>query len=186
MEFIVNLWIPILATTLALWLLSTIFWTVLPHHENDCAKLPDEDQLMNAIRDANIPAGRYMFPFLRHQDMKESAMIEKYKQGPRGTIVLWDLPNMARNIGLTILYFFLVTVVMAYIAWEALSKSAVHPDFMRVFQIVGAIGLLVYCSSGQLHAIWFPRRMRMDFLDGIAYGVASGLMFAILWPAASV
>jgi hypothetical protein len=183
MEFAVNLWIPILAATFVLWLLSTIFWTALPHHENDFSKLPDEDQLMSAVREANVPPGRYMFPFLRHADMKDPAMVEKYKNGPRGTVVLWDIPNMGKNIGLTILYFFIISVVMAYIAWESLSVSPDKVGFMRVYQIVGAMGLLVYCSSGQLHAIWFPRRMRMDFLDGIAYGVATGLVFALLWPA---
>lgn len=180
MEFLINLWAPILAATLVLWILSTLFWTVLPHHENDFSPLPDEDSLMSAIRETEIPAGRYMFPFLRHSDLKNPALVEKYTNGPRGTIVLWDIPNMGKNIGLTVLYFFIVTVVMAYIAWETLGNT--QPGFSRVFQIVGAMALLVYCSSGQMHAIWFPRRMRMDFFDGIAYGLATGLAFAFLWP----
>ena len=184
MDFLVNLWLPILATTVALWMASTIFWTISPQHENDFSRLPDEDELMAGIRKADIPAGIYMFPFMKHSEMKNPDAIEKYKNGPRGTLVLWEIPSMAKNIALTILYFFIVTFVMAYIAWEAFSLApAEAANFKRIFQIVGAIGVLVYCSSGQLNAIWFPKRMRMEFLDGIVYGVISGLVFALLWLA---
>jgi hypothetical protein len=55
---------------------------------------------------------------------------------------------------------------------------------MKAFQITGAIGVLVFASSGQLNAVWFPRRTLNDFIDGIVYGVLMGLIFGLLWPGA--
>ena len=95
---------------------------------------------------------------------------------------MWDPPNMARNLGLTFLYFFLIALVTAYIAWTAFDGAGV--GFMKAFQVTGAIGVLVFASSGQLNAVWFRRRTSMDFLDGIAYGILMGVIFGVLWPVA--
>ncbi|MEL7499628.1 MAG: hypothetical protein AAFN77_18640 [Planctomycetota bacterium] len=179
MEFLINLWLPILICGIVLFFTSSLFWTVLPHHEDDHKKAPDEEALMGAIRTLDLPAGPYMFPFLRHAEMKDEAKQELYKQGPRGLLIIWDIPNMGRNLGLTLTYFLLISLIIGYIAWEALGVDA---TFLKVFQIVGAMGLLVYCSSGHLRAIWFRHPKLMDTIDGIAYGVMSGLIFASLWP----
>ena len=179
MDFLINLWLPILLTGFALFMASFVFWTVLPHHEDDFQQADDEDALMEALGRLNLPAGKYLFPFIRHAEMKDEAKVEKYRQGPRGTLVLWDMPNMGRNLGLTFTLFLAIAAVTAYITWEALGPGA---GFWKVFQIAGAIGILVHCSSGQLNAVWFPRRTLMDFLDGIAYGLVTGLIFALLWP----
>jgi hypothetical protein len=55
---------------------------------------------------------------------------------------------------------------------------------MKAVQITGAIGVLVFASSGMLNAIWFPRRMLTDVVDGLVYGVMMGLIFGFFWPAA--
>ena len=183
MEFLANLWLPILLTGIALFFLSSVFWTVLPFHDNDFEQLPDEDEFMRVVGEMNIPPGRYIFPRLTHQDHKDAEKIEKYKQGPRGLVNLWGLPNMGRNLGLTFLFFLIIAFVTGYIAWEALGADA---SFMKVLQIVGAISMLVHCSTGQLNAIWFPKRTIFDFFDGIVYGIVTGLIFALLWPAAAV
>ncbi len=181
MEFLANLWLPILLTGIALFFLSSVFWTVLPFHDNDFKELPDEDEFMRVVGGMNIPPGRYIFPRLTHQDHKDAEKIEKYKQGPRGLINLWGLPNMGRNLGLTFLFFLMIALVTGYVAWESLGAEA---SFMKVLQIVGAISMLVHCSTGQLNAIWFPKRTIFDFIDGIIYGIVTGLIFALLWPAA--
>ena len=184
MEFLINLWLPILICGIVLFFTSSVFWTMLPHHENDTDRAPCEDDLMDALQKLDLPAGPYMFPFIRHSEMKDEAMQEKYKSGPRGQLILWDLPNMGQNLGLTFTYFLMISLVIGYITWTAIGADA-KVGFMKVFQIVGAMAMLVYCTSGHLNSIWFRRRILMDSLDGIAYGVLTGLIFAMLWPAAT-
>ncbi len=184
MEFLTALWLPIILTAIVLFFASFIAWTILPHHESDFKKLDQEDQLMEFVRGLNAPAGNYMFPFMSHADQKDSEKIEKYKTGPRGTLVMWDYPNMGRNLGLTFLYFLVIAVVTAYIAWSALGGAlAADIRFMKAFQITGAIGVLVFASSGTLNSVWFRRRVLTDVIDGIVYGVIMGLLFGFLWPA---
>lgn len=180
MEFLLQLWLPILITGVALFLASTVAWTVLPHHELDFSPLPDEDKLMEVVKSQNVPPGAYMFPYMTHAQAKDPDRISKYAAGPRGKMVVWAMPNMGKNLLLTFVFFLLVATVAAYISWEALQGQTV--TFLKAFQIVGAIGVLTFASSGQLNAIWFPRRTLMDFIDGIVYGVLMGLVFALCWP----
>ena len=184
MEFLLQLWLPILVTSVVLFFASFVAWTVLPHHESDFSPIPDEDKLMDSIRSMNLPAGSYMFPHMTHAEAKNPEKVAKYTAGPRGTLVLWDMPNMGRNLLLTLVHFLLIAFVTAYIAWESLQGQTV--TFLKAFQIVGAIGVLTFASSGQLNAVWFPRRTLMDFVDGVVYGVLMGLIFALLWPVAAL
>ena len=180
MEFLINLWLPIILSAVALWVASSVFWTALPHHNQDFDPLPDEDAMMKSVTQLEIPPGRYLFPYPYHPGADRKALMEKYTQGPRGSLVTWDMPNMGKNLGLTFVYFLLISAVTAYVAWAAIGGQEAL-TFSKVLQIVGGIGVLVFCSSGQLHAIWFPRRMIMEFVDGIAYGLIIGLIFASLW-----
>ncbi len=180
MEFLLQLWLPILITGVVLFFASFVAWTVLPHHEVDFSPLPDEDKLMETVKSLNLTPGSYMFPHMTHAQAKDPEKIAKYTSGPRGTLVVWEMPNMGKNLLLTFVYFLLIALVTAYIAWEALQGQTV--TFLKAFQIVGAIGVLTFASSGQLNAVWFPRRTLMDFFDGIIYGVLMGLVFALCWP----
>jgi hypothetical protein len=55
-------------------------------------------------------------------------------------------------------------------------------DFVKVFRIAGTIAVLTYATSGVLNRIWFKQRMWTHLVDGIAYGVVAGLIFAFFWP----
>ncbi len=179
MSFLLALWLPIILSAVALFFASFIAWMVLPHHQSDYQRLEDEDRVMQAIRSLNLKEGSYVFPFMSHQDAKDPAKLERYTNGPRGAIHLWKFPNMGRNLGLTFLHFLLIATVAAYIGWASIGPGA---GFWKAFQILGAIGVLVFASNGQLNAVWFPRRTANDLVDGIAYGIIMGLIFGLLWP----
>jgi len=184
MEFLTELWLPILLTAIALHFASFIAWVVLPHHQSDFSKAPNEDALLDAVRKLNLPNDRYMFPYLTHADQKDPVKIERYKKGPTGMLSVWGVPNMGRNLGLTFVYFLIIAAVTAYIGWAAMGGLGADERFMKAFQVIGAIGILVFASSGQLNAIWFKRRMLNEFLDGVVFGIIMGLIFAIFWPLA--
>jgi hypothetical protein len=185
MEFLTELWLPIVVSGVVLFVASSIAWTVLPHHQSDFGKAPDEDRLMEALRGMNCPPGSYMFPWCTHAEGGSASFQERYKKGPRGLITFWDMPNMGRNLFLTFLFFLVTSLITAYIAWEAMGALPSAGRFMKAFQITGAIGLLTHASSGVCNAIWFPRRILTTVLDGIAFGILSGLVFGFFWPAAT-
>lgn len=180
MDFLVVLWLPILVATVVLWILSFLAWVVSQHHFGDFKKLDAEDQVMDLVTQSNIPSGNYMFPYSgsnKEQGTKEYQ--ERYMQGPRGTLNIYDVPNMGVNMALTIVYFLVTALTIAYI-----TNVACPPDtanFTSVFRVAGTIGVLTYASSPVLHRIWFKAKMWTDMLDGAVYGTALGLIFALLW-----
>ena len=48
MEFLVQLWGPILVSAAAVWVASSILHLVIPIHNNDYAGLPEEDAVLDA------------------------------------------------------------------------------------------------------------------------------------------
>ena len=77
-------------------------------------------------------------------------------------------------------FFFVAAFVIAYLASLGLSRGA---SFLDVFRFVTTAGLLTHCAGQFPGVFWFRRRVAMDLLDGVAYAVATGLIFAALWPA---
>jgi hypothetical protein len=182
MGMIFALWLPILLTTAVLFFASFLAWVVLPHHKPDVKRWPDEDKLLAFIRDSNAEPGEYMFPLIDDKDMKADWAQKRYAAGPWGMVNLWSAqPAMGRNMAMTVLFFFVVTILVAYVGAAALPPGA---SFGEVFQIVGTTAILAHCAGGVCREIWFTRPLRaklMDLLDGLAYGVITGVIFALLW-----
>jgi len=59
---ITTLWLPILVSSVFVFIASSIIHMVLKYHANDFKKLPGEDQIMEALRKFNIPPGDYAMP----------------------------------------------------------------------------------------------------------------------------
>ena len=186
MEFLIDLWLPILIGTFVLFMLSFIFWAVLPHHFGDHKKVPNEDALMDFLRSQNIPAGNYIYPCpdkASEQHSKEN--VEKYTTGPRGLLDVYEMPNMPLNMAKTIGYFFVSVTTIGYITHVACQPGAAEVDFMRVFRVAGTISILTYATSNVLHRVWFRKRVWTEILDGVVYGLVLGLIFASFWKYAA-
>ena len=106
--------------------------------------------------------------------------MDRYSRGPRGTLNVYEMPNMASNMLRTILYFFVTVFTIAYITHVACPPG--DTTTTKVFRIAGTIGVLVYGTSGVLNRIWFVERMWTHVVDGLVYGVVVGLLFACMWP----
>ena len=185
MEFLADLWLPIVLNGIALFIASSIAWTVLPHHFSDWKKVDQEDNLIDTVDSMNLPAGAYMFPFAADQKAQTSKEFqERYAKGPRGILMVWNTPNMGANLGLTFLFFLVTSAIVGYVTHIACPPEAVESTFMKVFRVAGTIGILSHGSSGILNGIWFRRPLLTNVIDGIAYGLILGLIFAFCWPAA--
>ena len=183
MEFVLDLWLPILVGTVVLWFMSFFFWAMAPHHFGDKSKVEDEEGLMSFLKQANVSAGNYFFPYCGSaKEQSDKEYIQRYTNGPRGTLNVYEMPNMPSNMIRTILYFFVTVFTIAYITHVACPPVEEASDFMKVFRIAGAIAVLTYATSGVLNRVWFTERMWTHIVDGIAYGVVLGLIFAAFWP----
>ena len=63
MEFIISLWLPIVLSAIAVFIISSVLHTVFTYHNSDFKIIPSEDQIMEDLRKYNIPPGDYMIPF---------------------------------------------------------------------------------------------------------------------------
>ena len=179
-----DLWLPIIASSLAAFIYSFLSWTVLPLHSADWSNLDDDEALRSAVRGLNLPPGTYLFPKApSHAASKTPEFQAKYAQGPFGILTIMRPVNMARNLLLTLLVFAAVSLLIGYLASIGLPRGA---SFGKVMQTTTTAGILAYCFSFLPNAIWFSGRGRAVlacFIDGLIFGLLTGLCFSLLWPA---
>ena len=114
--------------------------------------------------------------------MKSEEFNRRLAQGPSGTISIWDgAPKMGKNMFCTFLFFLVASFCLGYLATLGLEAGE---EFMRVFRFVGTAGILTFSAAGIPNAIWFKQKMLGNILDGVAYGLIVGVIFAATWPAA--
>ncbi len=184
MEILPQLWLPILVSAVVVFFASFLAWMALPHHKKDVKMLPDEPALVEHLKQLNIPPGTYMWPNCQSAAEQSSDEFKaRFNAGPWGSInILGAKPNFARNLVLTFLFYILVGVFVGYITAQARGAGA---GFLPVFQVAGATAVLAYCAGSIPNAIFFGKPARFvltDFLDGLVYGLLTGLIFAWLWP----
>jgi hypothetical protein len=178
--FLTALWLPIIVSAVVLFLMSSVAWTMLPHHNRDYSGMPDEGAQMATLRIWNLAPGRYLIPYAgSHKNARSEDFQKKWKEGPNGSLTIFAPLNMGRNLGLTFLFFLTTSSVLAYLGWVALGTSA---EFMHVFRVMGTAGVLTFTAASVPNDIWFRRPLLTNLIDGIAYGVVCGLIFASLWP----
>ena len=184
MDLLLPLWLPILLSAAAVWIVSAIAWMALPHHKNDFIGLPDEDAFMDYIRKSGIKPGNYVFPDFRNREaMKSEKMCKVIKEGPIGHLSVWQPPiTMGGKMVATFIVYLVVSTLIAYLASVALPKTA---EFAKVFQVVGTAGILAYSFSFIPNAIWFgayKQTIVASIIDGIVFGAITGAIFAWRWP----
>jgi hypothetical protein len=179
-----QLWLPILLSAVIVFVASAIAWMLLPHHRTDWKRLPEEDAMLDAVRRQAAAPGQYAFPNCRTAaDMKNPAIVEKWKQGPWGSIVLLGgPPNMGKALPAWFAYLLVVSLFVAYVAKHALAPGA---PYLRVFQIAGAVAFLAYAGGAVPKAIWEGRPASVavkDACDGLVYALLTAGVFGWLWP----
>jgi hypothetical protein len=179
------LWLPILLSAVIVFVVSSVIHMALSWHKNDYAKVPNEDQVMAALRPFGVPPGDYMMPRPSNtQEMGSPEFAEKLKQGP--VMVLTVMPNrpmpMAKNLVLWFLYSAVVALFAAYVAGRALPAGAAY---LRVFQLVGATAFIGYSVALWQMSIWYRRAWSTTIkatVDGLIYALLTAGTFGWLWP----
>lgn len=186
MVSVTELWLAILLAAVAVFVISSLLHMVIPIHKGDYRKLPGEAKVLAAMREQGVTPGNYMFPCAGSmQEMGSPEMLAKFQQGPVGfmTVRPSGTPGIGKSLGQWFAFCILVGVVVAYVAGLVLGPGA---DGMKVFRVTATIGLLGYGVSHVTDSIWkgVSWTITAKFLfDGLLYGLATGAIFAWLWPA---
>ena len=184
MVSIVSLWLPILLSAVAVFLISSIIHMVLQYHKNDFIKLPSEEPVMDDLRKANIPPGDYHFPRAKDmKDMNSTEFIEKMKQGPVGIMTIMENapPNMGKQLLLWFVYSIIVGIFAAYISGNALPPGS---HYLSVFRFAGATAFVGYSLALLQNSIWYKRNWAAtlkSMFDGLIYALLTGGIFGWLW-----
>src|SRR5574341_624754 len=105
------LWLPILLSSVLIFVVSSIIHMALPWHKNDYPKMPNEEKVMDALRPFAIPPGDYMVPCASNsQELRSPEFAEKLKKGP--VMILTVLPSGPMSMGTNLVLWFLYSVVV--------------------------------------------------------------------------
>ncbi|WP_339735104.1 hypothetical protein [uncultured Gimesia sp.] len=177
-----SLLIPIALSAVALFFASFLSWMVFQLHRDDWIKLESEDAFLEAVKNQNIPLGSYMFPGCKSpEEMKSEEYQQKWNDGPCGIMTVFPKVNMGKKLGLTFLYFLIISFALAYLSTQAIAPGA---EFIVVFRFMATAGLLTFLAATVQHAIWFHNRIIGHVIESILYAVIVGLIFGLMWPAA--
>ena len=180
-----SLWLPILLSAVAVFIVSSLIHMFTPWHKSDYPKLSNEERVMDAMRPLAIPPGDYFMPRpASRQDMGSPEFAEKMKRGP--VVIMTVMPNgpsrMSRNLLLWFLYSAVVGLLAAYVAGCALPPGA---DPNRVFHFVAITAFIGYAAALWQMSIWYHRAWSTTIkatADGLIYALATAGIFVWLWP----
>lgn len=181
------LWLPILLSAVAVFIVSSIIHMVLKYHDSDYGKVPSEDGVMDALRPFNIPPGDYVLP--RCADMKEMGspeFVEKQKKGP--VVIMTVQPNGPTAMGPSLLMWFLFSLLVGvFVAYISRMSLPAGTDYLLVHRVTGATAFCCYALGQMQNSIWYKKSWAgtmKNVFDGLVYGLVTGGIFGWLWPGA--
>jgi hypothetical protein len=179
------LWLPILVSAVVVFFASFLIHMVLAYHKSDYRRLPDEDRITDALRNAGLTRGpAYFFPYCSFEEMKSPPVIEKFKRGPVGMLTLLPSgqPSMGKNLVQWFLFCVVISIFAAYLSGRTLAAGTA---FWQVFRVVGTATLLGYGAAHAQESIWGPRIWKVTLkhlFDSVIYAALTAATFGWLWP----
>jgi len=180
-----ELWLPILLSAVIVLIASSIIHMVLQYHRSDYKKLPNEEKLLESMRNEGVLPGNYHFPHLMsHKEMSSPEMIEKFKKGPVGimNVIPNGPPAMPKYLVMWFIFCLVISVFVAYVAGRTLNTGT---EYLPVFRIAGTVAFLGYSGSQATDSIWKGQSWSATIrhiIDGLVYGLLTAGIFGWLWP----
>lgn len=181
------LWLPILVAAVAVFVVSSVVHMALPMHKGDYRKMANEDQALDALRQAGVGPGQYMFPCpASMKDMGSPEMQAKFARGPVGTLIVRPHGgyHMGAALGQWFAFCVLVSALVAYASGLHLPAGAPGSTVARSASVVALCG---YAFSSVTDSIWKGVSWSVTakfVVDGALYAAVTALVFAWLWPTA--
>lgn len=184
MEFVLELWKPILFSGLAVFVVSAVSWTLLPFHNKEWNKLPNEDAVAAALRAGNVTPGLYSMPHAADSKaMGTPEMQAKLASGPLAfiTVAPNGNPSMGPMMAKSAIYNIIVSIFVAYVASRTLAPGA---EYLEVFQVTGTVAFMAYAFGTVPDSIWFWKPWKSYALhaaDSLVFGLVVGGFFGWLY-----
>jgi hypothetical protein len=179
------LWLPILLSAIAAWILNAVFWTASPHHKTDWKALPEEGGFLAALRSARVGPGMYHFPRqVRGEKGADPAARAAAEAGPAGFLVVRapGTQSMGTPMVLSFVLNLVVAVLVAYVASVGLAPGTSYID---VFRLVTTVVFAAYAVAKFSDAIWFGyawSSVWKNAVDAAIIALVTGGIFGWLWP----
>ena len=176
------LWLPILLSTVFVFIAANILWMALPFwHARDYGKITNDGPIMDVLKDTK--PGQYMVPTVDwHNLSKEESA--KVMAGPGGLLLVRN--PMVFSFPLKLLSFFIYNLIVAtFIAYATRLALPAGASYPHVFRVAATAGFLGYSFNTISDSIWYgkPWSITVRFaIDGIIYGLLIGGTFGWLWP----
>lgn len=179
-----GLWMPIVLSAVAVFVVSSLIHMVFNWHKGEFQSPPNEAALADAMRPFNIAPGEYIMPYAT--DMKAMGTPEfqaRIQKGPNVMMTVRpnQMANMGKMLGLWFLYSLVVSVFSAYVAGRALPQGA---DYLPVFRFAGVTAFCAYSLGIWQNWVWWGKSTRgaiLSTIDGLIYACVTGGMFGWLW-----
>ncbi|MCE2422276.1 MAG: hypothetical protein J4G03_03055 [Gemmatimonadetes bacterium] len=178
-------WLPILVSTILMFVASWIVHTVLRHHKNDYRKLGDEDEVMSALRNFGLKPGNYVMPYAGSMEaMRSEEYAAKCEKGPMAMMTIMNPGRgMGRSLGEWFVFMLVTTTITACIADSVLADG--NPQYMEVFKLVGWVMFMCHGMGQATRSIWFHQEWSTTFknmFDAAIYALLTAGTFGWLWP----
>lgn len=182
---VTSLWLPILLSAVAVFLVSSVLHMVLRYHRSDYRPLPDEAATLAALRRCNLAPGLYHFPFAHDpKDLNTPEHQAKLKEGPVGMMSI--MPSGPMGMGKFLTQWFgycvLVSIFVGYLLACTLPRGT---DYLHVFRVAGSAAFLAYGLANIVDSIWKGYRWGMtakNIADGVIYSLVTAGFFGWLHP----
>ena len=186
MVSVLDLWLPILLSAVAVFLASFVLHMVLKYHQSDVKAHPAEEELLAAVRRTNAPVGDYILPHATMATMNSPEFVAKRSAGPVAllTVLPGGPPEMKRELTGWFIYSVVVSIFAAYLTSRALGH---HPNatYLDAFRFAGTTAFLGYGMAQLQESIWWGRSWTTtlkNLFDALVYGLLTGGVFGWLWP----
>ena len=175
------LWLPIVLSAVLVFVASAILHMVLPFHHSDYDKLPDEDALLDALREQKAGAGNYFAPHAVGAEARESEEVKaKLERGP--LVFATVIPHIAMGKQLVSWFVFCLAIGF-YVAYVASFTVPADADYKAVFRLTSTIAFLGYAGASASESIWMGRKWSATIkrlVDGLVYSLLTGGVFGWL------
>jgi len=180
-----SLWLPILLSAVATFVISSVIHMALKYHNNDFAKLPDEEKVMDSLRPFQTPPGDYFYPHCNDSKVRGS---DEYKQrcaaGPVGFVSIY--PNGDFSMGASLVQWFIYSIVVGiFAAYVARLSLPAGTEYQLVSRVTGAAAFMGYGLALLQNSIWYKRSWAAtgrSVFDALIYALFTGGIFGWLWP----
>ena len=182
---LMQLWLPILLSAVAVFIVSSIVHMVLKWHMPDYHGFSNEDEVLAAIRNGNPSPGIHMLPYCKDmKDMGSPEMQAKFRQGPTGKFILRAgcEPSMGKPLAQWFVFCLVISLFCAMLGAHTLAAGTA---FQQVFCVIGIAAFMAYGFGAFIQGIWWGQpwgAVAKDAVDGVLFALSTAAVFAWLWP----